>query len=152
MYSPHAGEMREMDIEANVDRLISLVATLNVNPYVRFYDPKRTYENRLKTNDNVVINISPEDGSDDENEYDDDFEITFDEDDFNTVRVVDGVRKFFPKTPKVAEKTARLFYKRLQKYSELNPDFPRREDGQYNDVILFLDRSVDISGGWKKVQ
>ncbi|KAJ2085656.1 syntaxin binding protein 1 [Coemansia sp. S100] len=39
LYSPSAAEMRSKDIEASADRVLSVVASLGIRPYVRYYRP-----------------------------------------------------------------------------------------------------------------
>ncbi|KAJ2447910.1 syntaxin binding protein 1, partial [Coemansia sp. RSA 2424] len=39
LYSPNAPELRDRDLEASADRLLSVVASLGVHPYVRYYRP-----------------------------------------------------------------------------------------------------------------
>ncbi|KAJ2559493.1 syntaxin binding protein 1, partial [Coemansia sp. RSA 1836] len=39
LYSPNAPDLRDRDLEASADRLLSVVASLGVHPYVRYYRP-----------------------------------------------------------------------------------------------------------------
>ncbi|KAJ2027272.1 syntaxin binding protein 1, partial [Coemansia sp. S610] len=39
LYSPNAGGMRSRDLEASADRVLSVIASLGVRPYVRYYRP-----------------------------------------------------------------------------------------------------------------
>ncbi|KAJ2071228.1 syntaxin binding protein 1 [Coemansia sp. S155-1] len=56
LYSPSAAEMRSKDIEASADRVLSVVASLGIRPYVRYYrppgsatTPAETMANRLQS-------------------------------------------------------------------------------------------------------
>ncbi|KAJ2745158.1 syntaxin binding protein 1 [Coemansia sp. BCRC 34301] len=56
LYSPSATKLRDRDLEASADRLLSVIASLNVRPYVRYYrspgtaaSPAEGMANRLQS-------------------------------------------------------------------------------------------------------
>ncbi|KAJ2777663.1 syntaxin binding protein 1 [Coemansia interrupta] len=42
LYSPHAKKSTTKDLDAASDRLLSVIATLGIHPYIRYYSPKET--------------------------------------------------------------------------------------------------------------
>ncbi|KAJ2810027.1 syntaxin binding protein 1, partial [Coemansia furcata] len=44
LYSPNTAEMRASDIESSADRVLSVIASLGVRPYIRYYRPPGTTE------------------------------------------------------------------------------------------------------------
>ncbi|KAJ2854760.1 syntaxin binding protein 1, partial [Coemansia erecta] len=42
LYSPHSSDMAHRDLDAAADRLLSVIACLNIQPYIRYYRPEQS--------------------------------------------------------------------------------------------------------------
>ncbi|PVU96800.1 hypothetical protein BB559_002255 [Furculomyces boomerangus] len=126
MYSPNANESRDRDIAATVDRLVCVLATLNSNPYVRYYNPQTycpRYEKLAKSKT--------------QQKFLDD-----------TQNLLDGNQiqhsKNVPIAPSIAKKMAEAFQTKYKDFVKNDPENTALNSSDRQDVIIFLDRSVDM--------
>ncbi|OLY84184.1 Syntaxin-binding protein 2 [Smittium mucronatum] len=94
MYSPNAGSHQDHDIDAVVDRLLAVIATLNCKPNIRYYSPPKFVIKTKKTPGKTEA--PPPDA---------------------------GFKKHIPSVPSVSEKIARAFEQKYSKYCKSVSDF-----------------------------
>ncbi|PVV03092.1 hypothetical protein BB560_002450 [Smittium megazygosporum] len=108
MYSPNAGKNRDRDIEAIVDRLLSVVLTLESDPEICYYSPtkfnKELTSPQGKSSSLSDINTgSPDIGTN--------IELLPEK-----INIFKTNSEHFPTTPDISERVAKLFYSKLSEF------------------------------------